>query len=237
MEMELKGQAKDNYSAFYDSHPPTRWEPVTSSRGVPQLPLPVLIPCVDSKADGRIYHHALDPLRIAELPVRQLNPHELLRADSPLWQEHLQDVVKLVGAIESDKGVAKVIHEQLAEASNEQERQAQQHPWSYAAALLNSGLFHSTTQLVVWWRDRARKLEIGIYCPNVRAAAHALVLGRGTKLTLQVGCCQHCGREFLQDAWHPHRHCTDKCRNAAAVAAFRKRSATRTKRGKKGRKR
>jgi hypothetical protein len=227
-------QHKDIYADFYDSHRATQWNPVTSSRGIPKLPLPVLIPCEESKSEGRIYYHALNPYRIAELPVRQLNPHELLRKQSPLWQEHLQDTIKLVNAIENDKGLAKIIHEQFAKTSKEQEAHAQQNPWSHAAAMLNSGLFHPSTQLVVWWSDRYsdrdRRLKAGIYCPNPRAAAFALLLGIGSKRTIKIGLCPKCGKEFSQDEWHPSSYCSPKCRNAASQAAFRARRTSQRKR-------
>jgi hypothetical protein len=196
----------------------------------PRIGQIVIIPCTPHERDGCIWHWQLNPARIVESPVRVVSG----KPRSPtqvLWDEHFLDTADVFEAISSGTAdeVKQLIRSQLDDP-NLSER-ACKNPASYVGANLASGL--TGAKFVVWWRDSEQRLDVGIFCPNPRAASYAQLLAHGTD-PFPVGKCNECGRRFVRDQWHPQRYCSRRCRNTHNVRVSRGRKRGRNKSRKHG---
>jgi len=209
----------------------------------PKIGRIVLIPCQESERDGVIWYWRVNPSRIGGLPVRLLKGKPL-QPKQPLWDENFLDTADLLDAINQrdQSEVERLIHEQLDDLGRKQKtdlpvgldtRQSEEaikNPISYAAANLSSGL--DGARFVVWWRDREKCLDVGIYCPQPRAAAYSHLLAHAAD-PFPVGRCKECKKRLLRNRWHPSTYCSHKCRNTRNVRESRKRKRQQRRRARK----
>src|SRR2546428_13760787 len=135
----------------------------------------ILVPSTAKERDGVIYHWQLNPARIVGQPVRVLD--ERRKPDLPLWDDHFLDTADVMEAItRQDSAKAdQLIRGQLQDENLS--KAVVKEPLSYVAANLVSGL--EGAQFTVWWNERERRLDLGIYCERQRPAAYSSLLRAG----------------------------------------------------------
>ncbi len=190
----------------------------------------ILVPCAAKARDGIIYHWQLHPARILGLPVRVLD--ERRKPDLPIWDDHFLDTADVMEAItrQDSTKAAQLIREQLQD--EDLSSMVAKQPLSYVAANLVSGL--EGAQFTVWWNERERRLDLGIYCEKQRPAAYASLLWAGLE-PFPVGRCKECDKRFLQDSRQPKDYCSPRCRNTWNVRSSRKRARTVKRKAKRRR--
>jgi len=192
----------------------------------------VLVPSNPDEQDGCIWHWQHNPTRIVGQPVRLLGGKPRQPQQS-VWDEHFLDTADLMEAKnrENKTELDRLIREQLDDENLA--RVATESPEAYICAQLASGL--EGAQLVLWWRDRERRLDVGVYCRKPRTAAYARLLAYGAE-PFPVGRCPQCGKRFIRSRWHPQTYCSTRCRNTHNVRESRRRKRN-TRKKSQGRRR